>query len=621
MSKPKNVRDRSGIFDDENEGAQEENSLLKATQQIFHKDSPTADLTGGRVVAKPTLLSEIWADVKQPRRAIPASIRGDWDGSPDKVQRLLTFWGKVALSKADFDPKDIVNGKGDGVEVEGLHPLAGQYVELCRLAQDIKRGGLINPISVIKEGSRFLIESGERRYLAYHLLKIIDLDERWDKIPAITSTGENFVWRQATENTARRALNAIGMARQLALLIMESRRGVDGQTYDDYASLVVPGGCDRAYYAQVANGNIHRIPKGYAERIQSAMGLSDKQLSRYRALLRLTDDEKVNDILWQSADVEDWAEGALRMIADSSPIGEVRAVLKREGWTLEDLRGLVEKKPVSVPTAPPPSVKRVSVKPIETQWSDGDWVCVAYAQSQFDANFNAVMNEVKDMEVCTFIEAFMLLDDEGRGKGGALARVWRHTQKDKGVDEYAVVSLARVKPFGVAQENPLTPLPPLPQGARGQEPEDFRGASIRKVSVVDEDEPSALPPRISPPDSPAHPTVNRHTESDLSEVDNRPAPPIKGLYKGGAIPEEFLKNMRANIPAIEDGGADWQLLETFRVMMTDVSTKQKIQRVLSLKRGGMARSDVQALLGEVYSRIEGEIQNLFQRIEDEASHD
>jgi hypothetical protein len=81
----------------------------------------------------------------------------------------------------------------------------------------------------------------------------------------------------------------------------------------------------------VADGNVHRIPKGMGERIQAAMGLSMEQLSRYRALLKMTDDEQVNDALWTRSDVESWAEGAIRE-AYTLPIGKVRAVVEREQW-------------------------------------------------------------------------------------------------------------------------------------------------------------------------------------------------------------------------------------------------------------------------------------------------
>lgn len=316
----------------------------QADNAIFSGGEPQG-IVDLRVVAKPTPLAEIWADVKQPRRAIPASIRLSWNGDPAQVHPLLLAWEQAAREKGlTVKAADIIRGGGEGVEVDGLHPIAFGFLELLRLAQDIRRVGLTNPISIISQRGRFLIESGERRYLAYHVLQIFD-GETWAKIPAITSNGKDFVWRQASENTARRALNAIGMARQLALLIMDAREGLDGQSYDSYEKMVLPGECDRRFYAQVANGNIHRIPKGFGERIETAMGLSKAQLSRYRDLLKLTADDVANDALWIRADVEDWGERVLREIADRLPLGNLREVIERDEWTLDDLRELIPPPP------------------------------------------------------------------------------------------------------------------------------------------------------------------------------------------------------------------------------------------------------------------------------------
>lgn len=332
--------DRVNVFGDDGK-----NELESFTDQIYGESDP-GDLNTGRVVARPLPLDDVWADVKQPRRAIPATLRLHWDGNPADVSALLDAWAKVA---AVDDAAGILTGSGDGIDMEGLPPVAVNYIELLRLAGDIKRVGLTNPVSVVRQhNGQYVIESGERRLLAYHILHT-QFGEKYGRIPAIVVDGKNYVWRQASENTARRSLNAIGMARQLALLIMDSREGIDGVRYDDYETLVVQGGSDRRYYAQVANGNIHRIPKGMGERIQAAMGLSETQLSRYRTLLKLTDDDVVNDALWLRADMEDWSERFVREIADTLPMGKVREVLERPNWTAEDLRGLIERPAATSP--------------------------------------------------------------------------------------------------------------------------------------------------------------------------------------------------------------------------------------------------------------------------------
>lgn len=348
MAQRRKGLERAGVFDTS------KTDLEEFTDAIYGASEP--GLETGRIVARPTPLEEIYADVRQPRRAIPYSVRLNWDGSAQRVPDLLKQWGAVA----GVDARPLIEGSGDGIETDGMPPVALQYVELARLAGDIKRVGLSNPISVVRYGNHYMIESGERRFLAYYMIYLHTGDERWQKIPAILSDGKDFVWRQASENTARRALNAIGMARQLALLIMESREGIDGVKYDAYEQIVLPGESDRRFYAQVANGNIHRIPKGFGERIQQAMGLSEKRIAEYRRLLKLTDDDTVNDALWVRADVDDWAERFMRDVADTLPMGKVREIIERPNWTSDDLRALIERPaPVAVaaPTSPIGEVK------------------------------------------------------------------------------------------------------------------------------------------------------------------------------------------------------------------------------------------------------------------------
>lgn len=317
--------------------------------------SAAPEFNTGRVVARPISIEEIWADVRQPRRVIPASIRLVWNGSPADVPRLLETWASVAANAAGrtIDLQAIINGDGEGLDTDGTPAIYESFISLLRLAGSILREGLINPITIIDQRDRHLIESGERRWLAYWLLRLhTQAADEFARIPAVMASGADFVWRQAAENTARRSLNAVGMARQLALLIMAAR-GQD--QYHDYDQIVTPGGSDRRFYAQIADGNIHRIPKGAGERIQAAMALSMEQISRYRGIIRLTDDDEINDLLWLRGDIEDWPERAFRD-ANTLPMGKVREILSRDGWSLDDFRAAATLTGVKVqPPAPPSS--------------------------------------------------------------------------------------------------------------------------------------------------------------------------------------------------------------------------------------------------------------------------
>lgn len=325
-------------------------SLQEVADEIYGGSSGAPGINTARIVATGVDINTIYADVKQPRRAIPASVRLHWTGDPAAVPELLGTWYTIATKQAgmELDIEAMLKGEGEGIATDNPHSLMADFIDLVRLAQSINRDGLMNPITVVETDERVVIESGERRWLAYHLL-YIHLGEAWGKIPAQRSNGKDYVWRQAAENTARRTLNAISMARQLALLIMAAR----DSHYFDFEEVVGAGECDRRFYAQVADGNTHRIPRGMGERIQAAMGLGMEQLSQYRSLLRLTDDEEVNDALWVRADIENWSENAMREIRTLTPV-KVREIIQREDWSLDDLRTMVDTL-TAVKVSPPPA--------------------------------------------------------------------------------------------------------------------------------------------------------------------------------------------------------------------------------------------------------------------------
>ena len=181
-------------------------------------------------------------------------------------------------------------------------------MKLIDLAASIRRDSLSNPVSLVRHPDHYEIETGERRWLAYHVLywKFGDGDKRpdgsvvnWSRIPARIVTQVD-VWRQASENNARDNLNAISRARQLSLLLMDLHGSHNFTALDASQS-------EQAFYAQVADGADWRIPRGQGERLLNAMGMSDAgQLRQYRALLRLPTD------LWRKGDDEDLSEGELR---------------------------------------------------------------------------------------------------------------------------------------------------------------------------------------------------------------------------------------------------------------------------------------------------------------------
>ncbi|MBZ0306984.1 MAG: ParB/RepB/Spo0J family partition protein [Anaerolineae bacterium] len=261
------------------------------------------------ITAKPIPLSEIEPDPSQPRRTVPFVVRQVWDGN---IETLFETWFNVVETErgdSGFDLKILFTPEEDEVRNHAPLPVESALLGLVDLAASILRSGLTNPITVVRDEDKYRLETGERRWLAYHLLYFHTQDEQWAKIPARVM--DTFsLWRQAGENNARDNLNAIGKTRQLALLIMDLYRQ-QGTLFQPYEKLVKRNGCDREFYAQVEDSGRWRIPHGKAELLLNATGLKSlRQLSQYRALLSLPDKA------WMIADDTNLSEYRLRQILD-----------------------------------------------------------------------------------------------------------------------------------------------------------------------------------------------------------------------------------------------------------------------------------------------------------------
>ena len=277
-------------------------SMYDAADQLF--GSPDVPHSG-RLIAEQVEIMSIQADIRQPRRAIPSVIRGEWQGDAGGVAELLQKWQYLVGLDGDT-VASMFKGNGDG-SVESItgKPILDGFVSLCGLSSSILRDGLTNPITIVPHfGGMHLIETGERRWLAHHLLLLYGHDEY--KTMAARVVKRLDVYRQASENGNRRPLNAIEMARQLALLIMDVH--AHKHEFETWEICVAADECDRNYYAQVAKGNQWKIT-GHGQRILDVTGLkSIAQISQYRALLKIPDE------LWIEADENDWTEFKIREI-------------------------------------------------------------------------------------------------------------------------------------------------------------------------------------------------------------------------------------------------------------------------------------------------------------------
>lgn len=263
-----------------------------------------AQLERNRILAKPVSISEIRPDPRQPRRVVPAVVRERGYGN---TGQMLDAWLWHAAYEVDSTASvherpsvqsvlvAIIEGE-EGARPDAPGPILSALLAVADLAASIKRDGLTNPITVARtDGGGYLIETGERRWLAYHLLHHLGIKGDWIKIAARVVTFD--VWRQASENNARANLNAIGKARQFAILLMDLLRA-RGEGFAPFESF----DREQDYYAQVADGEAHRIPRGQSEKLLNALGLKNpQQLRQCRALLSLESQ------IWTAADDANWS--------------------------------------------------------------------------------------------------------------------------------------------------------------------------------------------------------------------------------------------------------------------------------------------------------------------------
>lgn len=275
-----------------------------------------ADVDAGRQVAKPINILDIFPDPLQPRRAIPSPVRTYWDGRPLTTSALFNSW--IHLTKEergdDFNIEPYLVALDEAPRPERVGPIEASLVEILELAANIRSNGLTNPITVANTGNGYRLETGERRWLAYHILYTYFEDEqdKWGRIPARVVDGFS-VWRQASENNARSNLNAISKARQLAILLMDLYQRHRGEKFHTYEQMVGQGECDRSFYAQVADGNLYPTPKGTGEAVMTAGGFkTSSQLREHRDLLRLPDE------VWRVADDLNWTQGRIRQLVRQS---------------------------------------------------------------------------------------------------------------------------------------------------------------------------------------------------------------------------------------------------------------------------------------------------------------
>lgn len=280
-------------------------SPIKADSAIYSANKLEI-APSGNIVANPISLADISPNRLQPRRIIPLRLLDGWQGELEGAQGVFNRWHQEAedILGKPIDVLAIVKKQSVLTEDDPQIPpgIAQDFIEELQLAGEILRDGLTHPITVVGNRPPYIIETGERRWLAYHILWLLTDDLRWTSIPAVIQDKNGSVWRTASENGARQNLNAIAKARQLAILVMHLNQArYEYLPYEAFEH-------DREYYAQVADGNIHKIPTDSAQAVSDATGLNGyARISQFRRVLNLTNE------VWDLADEQNWKEEKIRL--------------------------------------------------------------------------------------------------------------------------------------------------------------------------------------------------------------------------------------------------------------------------------------------------------------------
>jgi len=291
-----------------------DNLLASITPDLLGDDY-TEGLPDNSIRVERFLLDMIRPDPVQPRRVLPEQIHRKFHDNrltPTQALRELVQLAQVSArqnGRPFSNVLELLPDKDSESEESGKQsPEEETLRDLVNLAVTIRDDGQVNPLTVVDmtEGVTRLyrIETGERRYWATWILRdFIPGYEHDGMIDCIIIPAEkSSIFRQAKENTARKGLSAIAMARQAALLLLT----VHG--YEIPLQAV-----DNDFYRQALELDL-RGKREYTEAILNAMGGIDKgRFYQYKRLLQLSDEAL------ELADRHDLDEFRLRCLLQLQP--------------------------------------------------------------------------------------------------------------------------------------------------------------------------------------------------------------------------------------------------------------------------------------------------------------
>lgn len=265
--------------------------LASVTEDMLGDDLPQQFVDNGIRVER-ILLEMLRPDPVQPRRVLPERIHFKFHEdrmTPTQALRELVQIAQVSARQQGRPFANVLellpDSENDNEEPEQLSPEEDMLRDLVNLAVTIRDDGQVNPLTVVDVSQGvtrlYRIETGERRYWAAWLLRdFFPGYESNGMIDCIVVPAENSsVFRQAKENTARKGLTAIAMARQAALLLLT----VHGYEIPTHA-------VSNDFYRQTLELDL-RSKREFTEAIMSAMGGIDKRrFSQFKLLLQLSDE-------------------------------------------------------------------------------------------------------------------------------------------------------------------------------------------------------------------------------------------------------------------------------------------------------------------------------------------
>ena len=215
------------------------------------------------------------------------------------------------------------------VAANGDPALRQQVDELLLLGESILKDRQIEPATgswvKTRQGSRFLLETGERRFWSL-VLQAVNMELQEEPRLKVTEEAEINRFRQVAENLLREDISAVDLGKAIAaLILLQLEKRPDPEMEE------------LAYFRQALN--IKKLPNGVWQNIIRVIGLSRPVLYRHLQLLKLDDD------LLYMASLYRLEEGRLRQILAAPASQQRRLILmaiEEPRLTGDDLAGIAQ---------------------------------------------------------------------------------------------------------------------------------------------------------------------------------------------------------------------------------------------------------------------------------------